>query len=92
MPVTQQQIDKAVEIAKEYGATKVLLFGSALDDPENANDLDIGVLGVPNSKFFEFGGILENKILISVDVVPLESKEPFIEYIKTKGKYIYEFN
>ena len=91
MPVTQQQIDKAVEIAKEYGATKVLLFGSALEDPENANDLDIGVSGIPKSKFFEFGGIVENEILITVDIVPLESKTPFVEYIKKKGRYIYEY-
>ncbi|OGU12732.1 MAG: hypothetical protein A2X61_10080 [Ignavibacteria bacterium GWB2_35_12] len=90
MPVTQQQIDKAVEIAKEYGATKVLLFGSALEDPENANDLDIGVLGIPDDKFFQFGGVLENIIIKNVDVVPLNNKSLFIEYIKKHGKYIYE--
>jgi uncharacterized protein len=92
MPVTQAQIDKAVEIAKQYGATKVLLFGSALEDPENANDLDIGVLGIPDKKFFEFGGIVENEILINVDIVPLDNKSPFVEYVKSKGKYIYEYS
>ena len=90
MPVTQQQIDKAVEIAKEYGATKVLLFGSALDDPENANDLDIGVHGIPDNKFFLFGGILDEILRMNVDVIPLNNKSPFVEYIKKHGKYIYE--
>lgn len=92
MPVTQQQIDKAVEMAIDYGATKVLLFGSALDEPELANDLDIGVLGIPDDKFFMFGGMLENAIRITVDVIPLENQSPFVDYIKTKGRYIYEFS
>ena len=90
MPVTKHQIDKAVEISKQYGATKVLLFGSALEEPENANDLDIGALGVPNNKFLLLGAILEENLRINVDLVPLNFISPFVDYIKKHGKYIYE--
>ncbi|MCX7735438.1 MAG: hypothetical protein N2319_01880 [Candidatus Kapabacteria bacterium] len=41
MAITQEDIDKATELTKEYGATKLLLFGSALYDPENSKYLDL---------------------------------------------------
>ncbi|MGA2296598.1 MAG: nucleotidyltransferase domain-containing protein [FCB group bacterium] len=90
MPVTQEQITKAVDIAKLYGATKVLLFGSALDDMKNANDLDIAVLGIPENKFLVFGATLDIELGIQVDVVPLNNNSPFMDYIRKKGRYIYE--
>lgn len=90
MAVTQDQINKAIELAKEYGATRLLLFGSALTDPENANDLDLGVEGIEPSKFFLFGATLEDIILKSVDIVPLENKSHFVEHIIKYGKFIYE--
>ena len=89
MAVSQENINDAIELAKEFGATHLLLFGSALDDSENANDLDLGISGIDNSKFFLFGGKLENLINISVDLVPLDMDSPFVDYIKKHGKYIY---
>jgi len=52
MRVTQEHINKAVELAKEYGATRLILFGSALSDPQNARDLDLAIDGVPGLKVF----------------------------------------
>jgi uncharacterized protein len=89
MAVTQEHIDKAIELAKEYGATKVLLFGSALTDPKNANDLDIGVEGITGIEFFEFGGMLENILNTSVDIIDLSVNERFLNYINSIGKLIY---
>jgi len=90
MAVTKQHIDKAIELAKEYGATKLLLFGSALDDPGNANDLDIGVEGLMGMDFFEFGGVLENIINTSVDIIDLSVNDRFVNYINSIGKLIYD--
>ena len=90
MPITQGNIDRIVEIGKDYGATKILLFGSALDNFDKANDIDIAVLGIPDNKFLEFGGTLDIELGINVDVVPLNIQSPFIDYILKKGRYIYE--
>jgi predicted nucleotidyltransferase len=90
MAITQEHIDIAIRLAKEYEATRLLLFGSALEDPENANDLDLGVEGIEPSKFFLFGGVLEDIIRITVDIVPLETQSRFVEHIKKYGKYIYD--
>ncbi len=90
MAITKRNIDRVVEIAKDYGATQVILFGSALDNIDNANDIDIGVLGIPDNKFLEFGGTLDIELGIPVDVIPLNQKSPFIDYIRKKGRYIYD--
>jgi predicted nucleotidyltransferase len=89
MAVTQQHIDKAIELAKEFGATKILLFGSALTDPENADDLDIGVAGIRGLEFFEYGGILESKINMPIDLVDLSINDGFVKHIEETGKYVY---
>jgi len=38
MAVTPEQIEKAVGLAKAYGASRVILFGSAAEDPERARE------------------------------------------------------
>ena len=90
MAITQEQIDKAIEMAKEYGATRLLLFGSALTDPENANDLDLAVDGLEGLDFFIYGGKLESIINASVDIVTLTPENRFIRHIKRVGKFIYD--
>ncbi len=90
MAITNRNIEKAIELAQKYGATKLLLFGSALSDPENAQDLDLGVEGIQGLKFFEFGGILETLINARVDIVDLSINSRFVSHIKKVGKYIYD--
>jgi predicted nucleotidyltransferase len=88
MSVTTEHFNKAVKIAQEYGATSLLLFGSALKDPLNANDIDLACDGVDDTRFFHLAAELENTLMIPVDLVPLASGGPFIEYIKKYGRYL----
>ena len=37
------ELTKIVDISKDFGARKVLLFGSCLEDPVRARDIDIAV-------------------------------------------------
>ena len=39
----ETELKKIVEISKEYGAEKIILFGSCLKDLKSANDIDIAV-------------------------------------------------
>lgn len=88
MPITQEHYDKAIAIAKEFGVTKLLLFGSALEDPKNANDIDFACEGVNDSRFFHLAAELENSLMMPVDLVPLSPANPFVNYIKKYGKYL----
>lgn len=90
MAITQENIDSAINLANKYGATRLLLFGSALNEPQSAQDLDLGIEGIEPSKFFLFGAELEDIIFKTVDLVPLELNSPFVEHIKKYGRYIYE--
>ncbi|MFH0948466.1 MAG: hypothetical protein V1833_05665 [Elusimicrobiota bacterium] len=50
--VFETDIKKIVEISKEYGAEKIILFGSCLKDIKSANDIDVAVAGVKPRDFF----------------------------------------
>ena len=90
MAITQENINSAINLAQKYGARRVLLFGTALTDPQNANDLDLGVEGIEPDKFLLFGADLEDLINKSVDIVPLELNSQFVEHIRKYGNYIYD--
>lgn len=88
MRVTQTHIDYIIARAKDYGATKIILFGSALETPENARDIDIAA-DVPGRIIDEFAGMVENELRCVIDAVPLaDERHPFIRHILTYGKRI----
>ena len=52
MAVNQAHLDRAVALAKAYGATRLILFGSALLKPQQARDLDLACDGVTGWKLY----------------------------------------
>ena len=88
MGISLKQIEISVLIAKEYGAKRLILFGSALDNPEQANDLDIACDGIEGWALFEFGGRLEEELNIPIDIVPLKPPTRFSKYIEARGKVL----
>ena len=90
MPITTDQISEAVAVAKRYGASRVVLFGRALTDPEKARDLDLAVGGVPGWEFFKMAAELESTLRIPLDVIPLDKESSFIRRIEEKGRVLYE--
>lgn len=87
MPVTQEHIDTAKAIARRYGATRMVIFGSAVDDPEHARDLDLAIDGVEGWTIWELAGKIERALDIPVDVIPLDPS-PFTELVEKYGKEI----
>ncbi|MBU0701593.1 DNA polymerase III subunit beta [bacterium] len=90
MSITSSQIDRCVIIASKFGAKRLLLFGSAVESPETARDLDIACDGVDGWKLFELGASMEEEIGMPVDIVPLEPTTRFTRYIAKKGRLVYE--
>jgi predicted nucleotidyltransferase len=72
MSIRPDHIETAKALAREYGATRMVVFGSAADDPENARDLDIAIDGVEGWAIWELAGQIERALDIPVDVVPLD--------------------
>ena len=90
MAVTQEAIDKAIEISKEYDVSKLILFGSSLENLETANDLDLACESALGWNFFEYAAKLDEELDVKVDIIPLDNDSRFANYIRKVGKVIYE--
>ncbi|MBI4698838.1 MAG: nucleotidyltransferase domain-containing protein [Nitrospirae bacterium] len=86
MAVSNAQIERIIALAKSYGATRLILFGSAVETPLEARDIDIACDGIPGWKLYELASRLENELGASLDIVSLTPPSRFTEYIVTKGK------
>lgn len=88
MPITQAQIEKIVSLAKSYGATRLILFGSIIDTPYQAKDIDIACDGVTGWKLYELAAKLEEELRTPLDLVPLSPPSRFTKRIESKGRVI----
>ena len=86
MPLDEEKLERIRALARAYGATRLILFGSALERAEVARDLDLACDGIAGWKIYEFGAKLEEMLLTPVDVVPLTPPNRFTALIETKGK------
>lgn len=89
MIITQQHVDTIIRRAKEYGATKVILFGSALESPGDAQDIDLAA-DIPGLALYAFAGQLEHDLRCTIDIVPLNLDTPFVQTVKERGIVLYE--
>ena len=88
MTVLQEHLDRAIALAKSYGATRLILFGSAVSAPEQARDLDLACDGVAGWKFYEFGARLEEELQIPLDLVALSPSSKFTSLIEQRGRVL----
>ncbi len=88
MALNAADIKKIVAIARSYGATRVILFGSAAEKPDEARDLDLAFDGVPGWKLFELGARLEEELKIPLDIVSLSPANRFTRLIERNGQQL----
>jgi predicted nucleotidyltransferase len=78
-------IDRCIAIARQFGARKLILFGSALEGPEEARDIDLACEGVEGWDIFRPGARLEEELGMSVDLVRLKPRDRLGQYIAGQG-------
>jgi predicted nucleotidyltransferase len=88
MGLTQVQIDRITSLAKSYGANRLILFGSALEDPAKARDIDLACDGVKGWKLFELAAKIEEELHMPLDLVPLTPPSRFTKHIENKCKVL----
>ncbi|MCK4401000.1 nucleotidyltransferase domain-containing protein [bacterium] len=83
--------DKAIilEYAKKYNVSFLYLFGSSLDDNDEANDIDLAVKGIMPKLFFKFYGELLRNLSKPVDLIDLSKKSLFNQIVERKAVKIY---
>ncbi len=87
--INTQDKSKIIEIAKKYGISRVLLFGSSIDESGESNDIDIAVEGLQASQFFKFYGELILNLSRPVDVVDLNARTKLNDIIFAEGLQLY---
>ena len=88
MTVQQEHLERAIALAKAYGATRLILFGSAVAAPERAKDLDLACDGVAGWKFYELGARLEEELRMPLDLIPLDPPTRLTRLIERRGKVL----
>lgn len=88
----KHEIDKAVEIARKYEVGELYLIGSAIHkQPDEANDYDFAVRGVPVGTFFRFYGELMRSLSKTVDLIDLSGKQTkFKDIVLKEAELIYD--
>jgi len=88
MAFDSSKIEKIVQMARSYRATRLILFGSAMDTPQTARDVDIACDGVPGWKLFELAAKIEDELDITFDIIPLTPSTRFTRNIERKGRVL----
>ena len=88
MLLEQDKLDIIISRAKAYGATRLILFGSAANDPERARDIDLACAGISGWKLYEFAAHLEDELKTPLDIVPLHPPTRFTRRIEENGKVL----
>ena len=86
MAFSQEQFDIISSLAKSYGVTRLILFGSAQESPETARDIDLACDGVSGWKLYELAARLEEEIHAPLDLVPLTPSNRFTQMIERRGR------
>lgn len=89
--IFENEVSKIVAISEKFGAKKVLLFGSCIENVEAAHDIDIAVSGIKPKDFFKYYSKVFLAVDDELDVVDLDdAREHIYKRILAKGKVIYE--
>jgi len=88
----EEELEKAIVIAKKYGIGKMYLIGSALyKEPAEVKDYDFAVADIPPGNFFIFYGELLQEMSKDVDIIDLSGKmTKFKSLVMKEGKLVYE--
>ncbi len=86
--LSQKQLQQIISLAKNYGVTRLILFGRALTAPAQARDLDLALDGVVGWKLYQLGAQLEEDLGLPLDLIPLTPQTPFTRLIEQRGQVL----
>jgi len=89
--ILERELKNIASISKEFGAKKVILFGSCLEDIGSARDIDIAVSGIEGGQFFKYYGKVSMAVENEVDIIDLDDvREHLYKRVLSKGQVVYE--
>ena len=85
--ITKVDRQTITELASQYHAKCILLFGSSVTGV--GKDIDLAVEGVKPEKFYSFYADLMFSLSKPVDLIDLSGTSKFIQMIKKEGVSLY---
>ncbi len=83
----EELLQKAAAILRRAGAHEVYVFGSAVNGRlHERSDIDMAVSGLPAQIFFLTMADVSEVFGRSVDLVDLDVRSPFTDYLKEEGE------
>ncbi len=79
-----------MEVLRSFGATRVLVFGSYVQDPHTARDIDLAAEGIPLNCAWKADGAISEIVDFPCDLVFKEENPAFYERIKKRAAIVYE--
>lgn len=89
MPSTALDTGRITEILRRYGATRIVLFGGAVNSSDPPRDVDLAVDGIEGWAFFQAAAEVERELMMPVDLIPLSPPTRFTRHIELKGRVLY---
>ncbi|SRR6266487_6168835 len=82
----REDIGRAVKILKAAGCSEIFLFGSGAEGKvKDRSDIDLAIRGCPPGHFFRLLGRLLWELEHPVDLVNLDTQDPFAQYLQKEG-------
>jgi len=89
MSVNLEHLPEAVRALVRIGAKRVILFGSAATDPQQAGDVDLAVEGIPPEHILDADVALMDILQQPFDLVARELNPQFFSVVERYGKVLY---
>lgn len=89
MAANLDNLPQAVRVLVRFGATRVILFGSAAAEPVIAGDVDLAVEGIPPERILDADVALMDVLQQPFDLVSRELNPRFFSIVERYGKVLY---
>jgi predicted nucleotidyltransferase len=84
-------LDRGIAVFKKFGIRRVIVFGSVADGVcSEMSDLDILVMPLKNSQYWDFRHELEEAVDLPIDLYTDLDEPILVEKIVSRGETLYE--
>jgi predicted nucleotidyltransferase len=90
MHITSEKMQTVVDVLRSMGARTVVLFGSMVDAPEMARDVDIAVEGIPLTRILDADVAVHDLLGVPTDLVSHEENPAFFDVVKDYGRILFQ--
>jgi predicted nucleotidyltransferase len=90
MKITDDQLQSVVDVLRSMGARTIVLFGSMVESPDTARDVDIAVEGIPLGRILDADVVVHEMLGVPTDLVCREENPAFFDVVRDYGRVLFQ--